>query len=176
MPKKKSTRADPPRLSDALVMAVCLAGALLCLVFFQLDLNRTLSRLGEQPVGTITWKYRAAQRRFIDRVLWDRLQTESPVYHGDSIRTAALSEAAVTFPGGGVIDLGENSFIRIFVKDALPRLDLLEGNVSVAAGEGGFVLASGSHALTLGPGGAGAAGAAGGGGAEFHGTGGGASR
>jgi hypothetical protein len=123
-------------------------------VFFQLDLNRTLSRLNERPIGTITWKYRAAQRRFIDRVLWDRLRRESPVYDGDSIRTAALSEAVVGFAEGGRIDLAENTFVQIFVRDALPRIDLIEGTIDADAGEKALVLAAGEHELTIDPGGA----------------------
>jgi len=65
---------------DFLYIFFCLAGTLLCLGLFWRDLNQTLTRLAENPVGTISYKYRAAQRRFIDRLLWDRLKQESPVY------------------------------------------------------------------------------------------------
>jgi hypothetical protein len=153
MPKKKSTNSNSFRFADGLVSAVCLAVALACLVFFYLDLTNTLSRLGEQPVGTISWKYKAAQRRFTDRVLWDRLRMNAPVYDGDLIRTASLSEASVTFSEGGIIDLAENSLVRIFAKDALPRIELVGGNVSAAAGEGGIVLVSGDRELFLNAGG-----------------------
>ncbi|MDR0390049.1 MAG: hypothetical protein LBH73_08255 [Spirochaetaceae bacterium] len=171
MPKKKSTSSDSFRLADGLVSALCLAGALACLAFFYFDLSHTLSRLGEQPVGTITWKHKAAQRRFIDRVLWDRLQMESPVYNGDSIRTAALSEAFITFSGDGSTELAENSLVRIFAGDLFPGVELFEGNLSVDAGKDGVSLISGGHELFLHPGGSADAFAADGG-VEFQVTGG----
>jgi hypothetical protein len=79
------------RLPDLCILLICLAGALCFLWLFQNDLNRTLTRMNEQAVGTVTYKYRAAERRFSDRVLWSRVQRESPVYNGDYIRTADLS-------------------------------------------------------------------------------------
>jgi hypothetical protein len=155
MRTKKSTSSRPPVLADVLVVLLCLAGTLGCLGLFQRDLFRTLSRLGEQPVGTITWKYKAAQRRFADRVLWDRLQLESPVYNGDLIRTAVLSEASIRFfSGSGTIELAENSLIRIFAQDAIPRLDLVAGSLSAAAEGGPLVIRSGDCELTLESGGA----------------------
>jgi hypothetical protein len=175
MPKKKNTNSDSFRFADGLVSAVCLAGALACLAFFYRDLTTTLSRLGEQSVGTISWKYKAAQRRFTDRVLWDRLRMNAPVYNGDLIRTASLSEASVTFSGGGIIELAENSLVRIFTKDAVSRVDLVEGTAAAsAAGEGGMILTAGEYELILDSGGT-AVSSFGEEGADFLVTGGGAS-
>jgi hypothetical protein len=175
MPKKKNTNSDSFRFADGLVSAVCLAGALACLVFFYRDLTTTLSRLGEQSVGTISWKYKAAQRRFTDRVLWDRLRMNAPVYNGDLIRTASLSEASVTFSGGGIIELAENSLVRISAYAAVSRIDLVEGTAAAsAAGEGGMILAAGEYELALDPGGT-AVSSFGEEGADFLVTGGGAS-
>ncbi|MDR1390080.1 MAG: hypothetical protein LBJ31_08920 [Treponema sp.] len=172
MPKKKSTNSSSGfRVVDGLVILFCLAGALFCLVLFQLDLTRTLSRIGEKPVGTITWKYKAAQRRFADRVLWDRLKMESPVYDGDLIRTAILSEASVHFADGGSIDLAENSLVRISVA-GVPRVDLVEGTAAAAGGAGGVVFTTGGYELVLAPGGSAVAAAGPEGGTEFQITGG----
>jgi hypothetical protein len=141
------------RLFDGLVAALCIAGAALFIHYFQLDFNKTLSRQNEQPVGTITYKYKAVQRRFVDRVLWDRLQRESPVYDGDFIRTEDLSEATVFFSGGGIVDLAENSLIQIFAKDSLPRLDVSEGGVNVNAQNSDFVVSSGGNTVKVDTGG-----------------------
>jgi hypothetical protein len=130
----------PPRLKilpgDFAFIGVCIAGALAALFFFWSDLNLTLSRLAEQPVGTVTYKYRAIQRRFIDRVLWERLRQESPVYHGDFVRTAELSEAVVHFfSGDEQISLEENTLIQIFLRDGDFRIDLVEGGLTAAVPE-----------------------------------------
>ncbi|MDR3167454.1 MAG: FecR family protein, partial [Treponema sp.] len=98
----------------------------------------------------ITFKYKAAQRRFTDRLLWDRLQRESPVYDGDFIRTAESSEATITFNEGSMIDLEENSLIQIKTNPEGAVIDINEGvvnaNVAVSAG---LVLSSGNSRVTV---------------------------
>ncbi|MDR1286390.1 MAG: FecR family protein [Treponema sp.] len=145
-------------VKDGLLYAFCGAGILLSLNFFRLDLFRTMTRLAEQPVGTITFKYRAAQRRFADRVLWDRLRRESPVYEGDFVRTADLAEATITFAGGTVIDLEENSLIRIHGNN---RIGIDRGSLAAHAGNE-FVLVCGDNLAAVGAGGVVRAGAEGG--------------
>jgi hypothetical protein len=162
-PTPKSVAARQPqnkdhnRVLDALVVILCLLFALFFVHRFWTDLNQRMVKAGEQPVGTITFKKKAAQRRFIDRILWDRLQRESPVYNGDVIRTAEISEASITFNGGGqVINLDENSLIQIFADENGPRVDFTEGSVSVdsqASSSGGIVLVSGGKTVNVGEGG-----------------------
>ncbi|MDR1588476.1 MAG: FecR family protein, partial [Treponema sp.] len=134
---------------DAVVAALCCAAAALCVYYFRLDFYQTLSRQNEEPVGIITYKYKAVQRRFVDRLLWDRLQRESPVYNGDFIRTEDLSEATVFFSGGGIVDLAENSLIQIFARDSAPQLQVSEGGVSVNARNSDFVISSGGNTVTV---------------------------
>lgn len=62
------------------------------------------SKLNEQPIATITFKYKTAPRKFMDRVVWDRLRQDSPVYNGDTIHTATLSEANIWFNDENVMD------------------------------------------------------------------------
>jgi hypothetical protein len=166
-PQKRQTRKPTPksaarqprdkdhnRVLDALVVILCLFFTIFFLYRFWADLNQRMVRAGEQPVGTITFKKKAAQRRFIDRVLWDRLQRESPVYNGDVIRTAEISEASITFNAGGqVINLDENSLIQIFADENGPRVDFTEGGISVdsqGSSNGGVVLVSGGKTVNVG--------------------------
>ncbi|MDR0637862.1 MAG: FecR family protein [Spirochaetaceae bacterium] len=145
---------DHNRALDALVIILCLFFATFFVYRFWTDLNQQMVRAGEQPVGTITFKKKAAQRRFIDRVLWNRLQRESPVYNGDVIRTAEISEASVTFSSGSpVINLNENSLIQIFADENGPRIDFTEGDISVESSRGGVALVSGGKTVNVGEGG-----------------------
>jgi hypothetical protein len=114
---------------DIIVSIICLLASAASILLFILDLNQTFSRMGEEPVGIITYKYHAAQRRFSDRVLWARLRRGTPVYNGDFIHTAQLSEAAVSFAGGEVVDLQENTLIQIFVGDDGVWINLGSGTV-----------------------------------------------
>jgi hypothetical protein len=157
IPNKAARQPDGKehnRILDALVIMLCLFCAMFFAWRFWADLNQQMVRTGEQPVGTITFKKKAAQRRFIDRVLWDRLQRESPVYSGDVIRTAEISEASITFNAGGqVINLNENSLIQIFADENGPRIDFTEGGISVDSANGGVALVSGGKTVNVGEGG-----------------------
>ncbi|MDR2663840.1 MAG: FecR family protein [Treponema sp.] len=155
MQKKKSTRSAPAAersrrslSADAAVYFLCGTGIVLCLGLFFTDLNKSLVRLDKNPIATISFKYKAAQRRVTDRVLWDRLQQHSPVYSGDLIRTADLSEATVYFPGGAEIDLAENSIIQVFPE----RLDFTRGDLSLAAESKGIIVTCGGNTLDIAPG------------------------
>jgi hypothetical protein len=142
------------RVGDILVYSFCVIGILVFLNLFRIDLFSTLTRQAEQPIGTITFKYKAAQRRFVDRVLWDRLRKETPVYEGDFIRTAEVSEATVTFAGeSAVINLAENSLIQLHENNRAVRVDINEGEVSAGAADSGLVLVSGDKRIEVGPGG-----------------------
>jgi len=111
--------------------------------------------MNETPVATITFKYRTAQRRTIDRVLWDRLRQESPIYNGDTIRTAERSEATLHFNDGTSVDLTENTMIQIFVReDGDAQVSLEDGTVMVAntGGSRSLNINSGENTLSLEPG------------------------
>ena len=101
MKKKRNTRS---KIKDILVVLLFLFIAGAGLYLFWNDLNRSLTKLNEQPIATITYKYRVAQRRFIDRLIWDRLQQNTPLYNGDTIRTAAQAEATIHFIDNSIME------------------------------------------------------------------------
>ncbi|GHV51994.1 hypothetical protein AGMMS49579_08560 [Spirochaetia bacterium] len=150
-PVREQSRKRTFRPADFIVALLCLAGILFFLWLFWLDYNRTLTRMNALPVGTITWKYKAAQRRFVDRSIWGQLQKESSLYNGDYIRTAKQSEATVTFTGGAAISLTEDSMIQILVDDEEPQAELLAGAVSVdnTEGENDFLLNAGGQTIRV---------------------------
>jgi hypothetical protein len=139
---------ERPHPVDIAIYVLCIVGILVSLNFFRLDLFRTLTRQSE-PIGTITFKYKAAQRRFQDRVLWDRLKTESPVYDGDIIRTADLSEAKIAFVNGSIVDLAENTLIQVHGDDQGARVDINDGGVNASSGDSALVLVSGGRQVTM---------------------------
>lgn len=112
--KTKSKLRNDIALSFLLAILICMAGAALNSVLFYNSFYRTLSKLNEEPIATISFKYRTAQRKFLERVIWDRLRQESPLYNGDTIHTSELAEATVTFNDGNKLVLQENSMIQIF--------------------------------------------------------------
>ncbi|MDR1858929.1 MAG: hypothetical protein LBQ69_05615 [Treponema sp.] len=126
------------RLVDLFIVIFCLSVTAYSINLFRLDLFQTIYQQNEKPVGTIIIKNNIVQRRAADHVLWDRLRVESPVYLGDLIRTAELSGATLKIEGWQ-IDINENTLIRVQLSldgnDAL-KIELAEGSVGIAAGEG----------------------------------------
>ena len=147
MKKKRSTRS---RAKDLLVTLLCLSGATISLWLFWRDFTAVLEKLNDTPIATVTWKYKAAQRKFSDRLIWDRLQQDSLVYNGDTIRTAAGAETTVTFEHSE-LQLGENTIIQIQVDtDGMTSVNLSGGNLSANASSGSNMqLRSGNVTVAL---------------------------
>ena len=100
------------RFADLLIIVIFLSGAVVCVDLFLKDLRQTFTSQNEEPVGIVVVKNNIVQRRPADRVLWGRLFVDSPVYSGDLIRVADLSEANLHIEGAS-INLNENTLIRI---------------------------------------------------------------
>ena len=122
---KKKTRSRSRNnllLPFSITICICLIGATTNSWLFYNSFFRALTKLNEQPIATITFKYKTAQRKFLDRVVWDRLRQDSPLYNGDTIHTAALSEATVWFNDGNVMNLMENTMAQVFLNiDSIRR-------------------------------------------------------
>jgi hypothetical protein len=132
------------RFIDFLVVLLCLSGAAISINLFRLDLFQTFNSRNEEPVGTIIIRNNIVQRRMSDRVLWDRLFVASPVYAGDLIRVAELSDATLDIDDNH-LDLGENTLIRIL------RATDSEGHIQIELSEGSLGITTGAEggAITL---------------------------
>ena len=133
MKKKRNTTS---RLKDLLAILICLSIATYSLWLFWLDFNAVMEKNNELPIASVSWKYKAAQRKFSDRLIWDRLQQDSPVYNGDTIRTAAGAETTVSF-ANSELHLGENTIIQIQMDNAgTTSVNLSGGSLSANANAG----------------------------------------
>ncbi|MDR0550704.1 MAG: FecR family protein [Spirochaetaceae bacterium] len=126
--------------NDFIVSIVCVAGAIFAFLFFWRDLNGTLTRVNEPYIGIVRYKYKVAQRRFSDRLVWDMLKQDTPVYAGDRIHTTALSEAEITFRRGETLTLDENCLVQIFETADGTRIELSAGKIDFSTGDKGAVL------------------------------------
>jgi len=127
---------------DFLMIVLCLFGAAVFFNKFRLDFFQTIYSRNEEPAGLITVKHNTVQRRPHDRVYWDWLRNESPVYLGDLIRVADLSDATLHI-AGNYIHLNENTSIRIRRapdNESPFQVDLDSGSLSLSTGtEGGNI-------------------------------------
>ena len=120
------------RVSDFLLVLVCLLICAVSLWFFWKDLNTSSTRTDIDRIATIHFKRKVSQRKFDDRVVWERLQQDSELYNNDTIRTSDGAEAIIIFNDGTRVDLTENTMIQINLeKDGSVNLAVGGGNVEV---------------------------------------------
>ena len=146
--KKKESRFTK---IDCIIIFLCIAGACFSGAAFWMEYNNTLERLNEEPVGTIIFQRRVAQRRFIDRNMWDRLKLASVVFNGDTIRTIEQSEAIVVF-GDEIthLNLNENTMIQIFFDTRIgTQVEFFEGNLEVLSEAGSVVITTGTSTIVV---------------------------
>ena len=102
---------------NTFVVILCLSVFGGSLWFFFRDLGASSFRQDKDEVATITFKYKIAQRKYNDRVVWERLKQGSPLYNGDTIRTADLAQATIHFGEGAKIEISENTMVQILYED-----------------------------------------------------------
>ncbi len=141
---KKKTKYKS-RLSDFLIVLVCLAVCAGSLYLFWHDLNKSSVRSDKNKIATIYFKQRIAQRKFNDRVVWERLSQSSPLYNEDTIRTADLAQAVVRFNDGTELNLGENTMLQLSYDEKTGlQVSVSGGDVQVdgtkSSGESGIYL------------------------------------
>jgi len=138
--KKKSNGKF--RLVDFLVILLCLTGAVWSVNLFWSDLFQTLNGQNKTPIGTVSVKRNIVQRRMSDRVIWDRLIRETPVYSNDMIRVGDNSEIDLHV-GGNDVTINENTLLRLrYEKETGEfQIDLSSGSIGLVTDpEGGSVV------------------------------------
>lgn len=131
MKKKRNTRSTV-NAADILLFLICFTGTVASLFTFTRELNISLVGQGS-PVAVIYFKHNTAQRCIQNSSIWERLKNSSPIYAGDKIRTAAMSEAYTLFNDGSRIDIHENTLIQVFGKGNKNSVNFVNGSISVQA-------------------------------------------
>lgn len=125
---KKKTKS---RLLDVFIVALCVAVSTSFLFLFWKDLNHSSVRKDKDSIATIAYKYKIAQRKFNDRVVWERLQQNAPLYNADMIRTAEQSMATITFNDGTVVDVNSSTMLQIFYDESGYSLSIEGGDIDI---------------------------------------------
>ena len=129
MPQKKKRKLQA---SDFFIVFVCLGVCFVSLWFFWKDLNSSTTRSDVDKIAEISFKRNVAQRKFSDRVVWERLQQNSPLYDSDTIRTSDGAEAKIIFNDGTVVEITENTMIQVsLATDGSVNLVVDGGNIAV---------------------------------------------
>ena len=133
------------RFLDSLVILSCLAAATFFIWLFWQDLNAFTVRTDKTEIGVISFKHNVAQRKFDDRVVWERVTSGTKLYYGDTIRTADLAQAIIELKDGTILDLAENTMIQVsFDERAGVKIAIDGGDIQIDSSS-----ASSSVALEL---------------------------
>ena len=127
-------------LLDLFMTAACLSVAVYFALTFWKDLNSSAHRSDKEAIAIITFKNRIAQRKFDDRVVWERIDKSTPLYNGDLVRTADLAEAVITFNDNSTVNLYENTMIQVYYsEDGGVKISVDNGNLQIDSSEKGKV-------------------------------------
>ncbi len=140
---RKRTKYKSPLL-DFTVIFFCLFTALFFAYLFWQDLNTFTIRGDKKIVGTVSFKHRVAQRKFDDRVVWERIAQGTRLYYGDTIRTADLAQAVIQLDDGTILELNENTMIQILYNESGSLQISVDGDIQIDSS-----LGSGDVALKL---------------------------
>lgn len=113
---KKKTKSKL-HLSDVFLVLICLSAALFFLHLFYKDLYSYTTRSDKKPIGKISYTYRTTQRKFDDRVVWERVAQNAALYNADTIRTTQEAHTIIQFKDGTVLDLLENTMLQVFFSE-----------------------------------------------------------
>jgi hypothetical protein len=149
----KDRREAKNRSLDVFVVLFCIAGTAASLYVFYQDFFLTYYSSSETQTGKVIIRQNIVQRRVNDRVIWDRLFNDSPVYNGDVIRVARLSGAELNIDESH-IELGENTLIRIQKDEDLLRIEFFSGEININANNSGspVLLSIGEQVVEAAPG------------------------
>mgnify|MGYP002853453832 FL=1 len=118
-------------LLDILVILLCLSAAAFFAWLFWNDLNSFTVRSDKPEIGTISIKHNIVQRKFDDRVVWERIANGTKLYYGDTIRTADLADVSLMV-GETAISLGENTMIQLNLSEnGVPQIAISGGDIQI---------------------------------------------
>ena len=117
--------------TDLLVIFFGITSISILLYLIISDFSRSDSLSGKTVVGTITFRYKEAQRKSSKSVLWKNLEQNDSAFNYDSIRTDELSETIVHLKNGQDIELDPDSMIVIEYTDNEEGIRLLKGSIIV---------------------------------------------
>ncbi len=145
MQKRKSIQLNKP---DKIIILICAIGIIFSLFGYFLDVYKTDLRIDEKPIAKLTERSKSVQRRFRDRLVWDIIRENTPLYVGDFVRTAAAAEAEITFDSGTIIHMSHDSLIEILPETDLANLKITSGTVSIKTPEK-ITLKAGNETLEI---------------------------
>lgn len=116
------------KVNEILVPLLCAAGILYAGASFVFEMSGRSGGTGEQ-VGSISYRYRVAQKRSTNRVVWEDVEQQDTIFNRDSVRTDEKSEAIITLKNGARLELDPQSMIVLNYEDGEATIQVESGSV-----------------------------------------------
>ncbi len=120
----KSSSKD--RIFVFIIMAVVSAAS----VLLYKELYFRVSVGGLREIGTVTYRFKKAERKYKKQVLWKDIDQHETVYNFDSIRTVEGATANIQLKDGTSIDIEENTLILLSMEGKNVNIGFEQGRIS----------------------------------------------
>jgi len=99
---------------DKVVTVILVVLILVLLYMLQCHWRNRFGSHGEaKPVGEVEYKYHQVQRKYSDRMLWEDVESKTPVYPYDWVMTKDKSDARITLKNGMKVEMDPESMVEI---------------------------------------------------------------
>jgi len=85
-----------------------------------------------KAIGKVFYKHEIAMRKFSDRMVWDEVESGSPLYANDAVMTGSLSDAELVLDSGLKLKLEANTLIELDLTQEGLTLRLAGGGIKTA--------------------------------------------
>jgi len=129
---RKNKPKDFMKLSrrDKTVTAILVVIILILIYLMQCHFrNRFGARGDAKPVGEVEYKYHQVQRKLSDRMVWEEVDSKSPIYAYDWVMTKDKSDARITLNNGMKVDMDPESMVEIDETKSGVGLTLRDGTI-----------------------------------------------
>ncbi|HMW60782.1 MAG TPA: FecR domain-containing protein, partial [Leptospiraceae bacterium] len=139
------------RLREIRIPLIVGSVAVMALLLFICDYTRRGDIGSREEIGSIIFRRHGVQRKFVDEVVWERIEQGTRLANSDSIRTDDKSEVKIRLKDGTVLTVDQNSMIQLDV--ASNRIRFETGSMQVqSSGSSSLTLQSGDSKVQMGEG------------------------
>ncbi len=96
------------------------------------DITAVSAVSDREKIGSVSYKYRKAERKYASIAIWDGLDQMAPAYDHDSIRTVKKASAKIHFLNGTIVNLDEDTLVVLNVDENGSFVDFEKGSISAS--------------------------------------------
>jgi hypothetical protein len=98
---------------------------------FYADINKRKGIGTREIIGDVTFKYNKIQRKFDNEVVWEDLDSNSPLSNRDSVRSDKSSQATLMLKDGTEIQMDEDTMLILEISEKVQKINFTKGSINV---------------------------------------------